>query len=381
MPVQIYLDHAAATPMDPLVLTAMQPYFTDKFYNQSAKYLAGNAVAKDVAGARGQIAHWLGARPSEIVFTSGGTEANNLAIHGIMRRHPGANIVVSAIEHDSVRIPAQQYDYRQASVQPDGIVDIVALEKSINDKTVLVSVMYANNEIGTIQPIKEIAALISKIQKERMVRNSRPLPLYLHTDACQAANYLDLHISRLGADLMTINAGKIYGPKQCGALYVHAGVDLQPQILGGGQEMGLRSGTEGVANIIGFAKALDITQTTRHDEIKRLQHLQKLFLDLLAKHIPQAGINGSLRNRLPNNMHITIPGQDNERLIFGLDEKGIACAAGSACSASKEESSYVLKSLGLNDEAARSSLRFTFGRQTEADDIRHTVEVLAKLVV
>lgn len=381
MPKQIYLDYAAATPMDPQVVGAMLPYFSDIFYNPSAQYLAGQAVAQDIAIARGRVAHWLGARPSEIVFTSGGTEANNLAIHGIMRKHPGANIVVSAIEHDSVRMPARQYDYKEAPVRLDGIVDIEALKDVINNKTVLVSIMYANNEIGTIQPIKEIAALISAIRKERATLSPKPLPLYLHADACQAANYLDLHISRLDADLMTINAGKIYGPKQCGALYVRMGVDLQPQIHGGRQELGLRSGTEGVANIIGFAKALDIAQTMRHDEINRLQYLQKLFVDFLTKHIPQVKINGSLKNRLPNNIHITIPGQDNERLIFGLDEKGIACAAGSACSASKEEPSHVLKSLGLSDEAARSSLRFTFGRQTDEGDLQRTIETLAKLVV
>lgn len=381
MPAQIYLDHAAATPMDPLVLAAMQPYFTDKFYNPSAQYLAGNAVAKDVADARGQIAHWLGARPSEIVFTSGGTEANNLAIHGILRQYPGANIVMSAIEHDSVLMPARQYEHTEAPVQPDGTVDVAALEKSINDKTVFVSVIYANNEIGTIQPLREIAALISRIRKDRANRTQPSLPLYLHTDACQAANYLDLHVSRIGVDLMTINAGKIYGPKQCGALYVKTGIELQAQILGGGQEFGRRSGTEGVATIVGFAKALDIVQNTRHDEIKRLQGLQSLFFNLLAKHIPGAEINGSIKSRLPNNVHITIPGKDNERLIFGLDNAGIVCAAGSACSASKAESSHVLRSLGLSDELARSSLRFTFGRQTEADDIQRTVKVLAKLVV
>lgn len=377
---QIYLDYAAATPMDPQVFEAMRPYFTEKFHNPSAQYLAARNVAKAIADARGRVAHWLGARPSEIIFTSGGTEANNLAIHGIMRKFPDSNIVISAIEHDSVRIPANSYTCQEAPVQPNGIVDIDALANLIDDKTVLISVMYANNEIGAIQPIKRVTDVIGGVLRERKQAGNE-LPLYLHTDACQVANYLDLHVSRLGADLMTVNAGKIYGPKQSGMLFLRTGVELEPQTLGGGQESGRRSGTEGAANIIGFAAALDIAQTIRHEEAKRLQELQDLFFVLLAEHSANIEINGSKKHRLPNNVHITIPGQDNERLIFGLDEAGIQCAAGSACSASKEESSHVLKSLGLNDEAARSSIRFTLGRQTDETAIRRTVEMLKNLVV
>lgn len=375
----IYLDHAAATPIDPVVSAAMRPYFTDTFYNPSALYMNAKLVAHDIAAARQKIAGWLGARPVEIFFTAGGTEANNLAIQGIMQKFPKANLIVSAIEHESVLAPAHKHACKEVLVASDGRVDLDKLKQSIDNQTVLVSVLYANNEIGTIQPLSQIAQVLADIRKTRQ-KTGNKLPLYLHTDAAQAANYLDLHASRLGVDLMTINGGKIYGPKQTGVLYVRAGVELVPQILGGGQEHGLRSGTENVAGSIGLSVALDTAQTMRHQETKRLQALQKLFFDLLEKTIPQVSINGSLRQRLPNNVHITIPGQDNERLIIALDQAGILAAAGSACSASNEEPSHVLKALGLSDTDAQASLRFTMGRATDEAAVRRTVEQLAKLV-
>jgi len=242
-----------------------------------------------------------------------------------------------------------------------------------------VRVMYANNEVGTIQPIRTITQTLAALRKARAARgNTRPL--YLHTDAAQAANYLDLHVSRLGVDLMTINGGKIYGPKQSGALYAGAYVQLAAQITGGGQERRLRSGTENVPGIIGLAAALELVQTRRHDEASRISGLQTLFLDLLAAALPQAVVNGSRKTRLPNNVHITIPGQDNERLIFALDEAGILCAAGSACSASNEEPSHVLRAMGLSDAAAQASLRLTLGHGTTEADIHRTVETLKKIV-
>lgn len=374
----IYLDYAAATPVDKQVLEAMQPYFTDKFYNPSALYLASKTVQSDIATARGVVAKLLGIRPSEVIFTAGGTEANNLAINGIMQQYPEAHMVASAIEHDSVLMPARQYDYTEAVVKNDGLVELSKLERVITERTVLVSVMYANNEIGTIQPIGQIATLIKKIRSERMLKGNQ-LPLYLHTDACQAPNYLHVYASRLGVDLMTINSGKVYGPKQCGALFVKSPLKLKPQILGGGQEQGRRSGTENVPGVIGFAKALELASGLRESETRRVGALQRLFIEQLNQKIPTAVVNGS-GMRLANNVHITIPGTDNERLIFELDEAGIQCAAGSACSASKDEPSHVLRAIGLSDEAARSSLRFSFGRSTDEGAIKQTVETLAKLV-
>ncbi len=373
------MDYAAATPMDDRVVAAMRPYFTEKFYNPSATYSAANAVADDLAAARATVAHWLGARPSEIIFTAGGTEANNLAIQGVMRSFPQANLVISAVEHESVFAPAQLCDHRIAPVDRQGAVDVAGLTKLIDDNTVLVSVMYANNEVGTIQPIREIARTLKEARDKRR-RTGSTLPLYFHTDAAQAANYLDLHVSRLGVDLMTVNGGKIYGPKQSGALFVGANVDLQPLILGGGQERGKRSGTENVAAAIGFAAALEIAQTDRHEEAKRSVGLQRNFFRGISTKLPQASINGSLKKRLPNNVHITIPDTDNERVLMQLDEAGIIAAAGSACSASNEDPSHVLRAMGISKKDAQSSLRFTLGRATKKDDIGYAVENLAKLI-
>lgn len=371
----IYLDHAAATPVDPVVLEAMQPYYNKLFYNPSAAYLPAQAVAKDLAAARARVAAVLGAKPAEIIFTAGGTEANNLAIHGIMRRYPGSKLVVSAIEHESVLQPAQQYTSTITTVGPDGRVDLDKLNQQIDDQTVLVSIMYANNEIGTIQPIKEVAKIIARVRDDRRQRGL-DLPLYLHTDACQAANYLDLHVSRRGVDLMTLNGGKIYGPKQSGALFKRAGVELAPLIYGGGQEYGLRSGTENVAANIGFAVALEMAQKTRHAESRRLQILQQQFFKQLADQLPAAIVNGSQKQRLPNNLHLTLPGHDNERLLIKLEEHGVLAAAGSACSASHEEPSHVLRAIGRSAAEARASLRLTMGRPTTADDVNKTVKKL-----
>lgn len=372
----IYLDHAAATPLDQQVLLAMTPYFATDFYNPSATYLAGKHVRAALDDARARIAGWLGARPIEVTFTAGGTESDNLAIHGIMQQYPGANCVVSAIEHDAVLRAAATYDCRIAPVKPDGAIDLAALEHLIDDNTVLVSVMYANNEIGTVQPLKQLAQVLATIRGAR----TNGIPLYLHTDACQAANYLDLHVSRLGVDLLTLNAGKMYGPKQVGALYVRTGVQLLAQTLGGGQERGIRSGTENVPGIIGFAKALDIAQDMRGTEVVRLQQIQRLFMQLLQARVPGVQVNGSLKQRLPNNVHITIPGFDNERLMMQLDEQGIMVAQGSACSASSQEPSHVLAAIGVSEQDARASLRITMGRSTAQDQIRHVVDVLCSLV-
>ncbi len=375
----IYLDFAAASPMDKEVFLAMKPYLADNFYNPASQYLAAKSVRKDIEKARSGIAHWLGVRPVELVFTAGGTEANNLAVNGVMQRFPGANIVLSSIEHEAVSKPASRYDTVTVDVDKDGLVYLEKLKKAINDQTVMVSIMYANNEVGTVQSMKKIAEIIkSVLQSRKNIGND--LPLYFHTDACQAAAYLDLHANTLGVDMMTINAGKIYGPKQSGALYVRAGLAILPQVLGGGQELGLRSGTENVANIVGFAKALDLVQTRRIKEVKRMSKLQSTFIELLERAIPTVTINGSKKHRLPNNVHITVPGTDNELLMMQLDEAGVQCAVGSACSASNDEPSHVLKAIGLSDEAARSSLRFSMGFQTTELEVRKTVLLLEKIL-
>lgn len=371
----IYLDHAAATPLDDTVLTAMQPYFALQFYNPSANYMPAQKVRASLEQARTDVAAVLGAKTSEIIFTAGGTESDNLAITGVMQEFPDANVIVSAIEHDAVLESAAQFDRNVIKVNDQGIVDLTDLATQIDDRTVLISVMYANNEVGTVQPLRHIALKVSEVRDQRR-KSGNMLPLYLHTDACQAANYLDLHVSRLGADLMTLNGGKIYGPKQSGVLYVSSNVRLRPIIRGGGQERNLRSGTENVAACVGFAKALQLVQADHKAESKRLTGLRELAFDLLTEQIPGVAINGSRKHRLPNSVHITLPGQDNERLLVELDEQGILTAAGSACSASSDEPSHVLRAMGVSSTDAQASLRITMGRETTEQQVREFVSAL-----
>ena len=374
----IYMDYAAATPLDPKILNKMLPYFSDNYYNPSATYLSAQAVAQDIAEARNKIAKGLGVKPVEIIFTAGGTEANNLAIKGVMERFPEAQVITSNIEHESVLRSAEKYSYNQVRVASDGRLSTANLEKELTDKTVLVSIILANNEIGTIQSIRKISALIEKIGQARE-KSGNNMPLYLHTDASQAPLFLDLHFSRLGVDMMTLNGGKIYGPKQSGLLVVKTGIVLYPLIDGGGQERQLRSGTENVPAIIGLSEAIISAQKHHKSESLRLTKLRDWFITELSREIPDALINGSLKYRLPNNINITIPGTDNERIMMELDELGIQCAVGSACSASNDQPSHVLEAIGLTDEGAQSSLRFSLGRTTTKQDINYVIKSLKKI--
>lgn len=396
---KIYLDHAAATPVSDAVMAIMLPYYQDKFYNPSATYLSASNVRHDIDKARAVVAKALGARPTEIIFTAGGTEANNLAIHGVMKQFPDGNMIVSSIEHDSVLEPAKNYQTKLLNVDESGRVLTDKLQLLIDKNTVLVSVMYANNEIGTVQDIIEVAKII-KSERENRTKIGNNIPIYLHTDACQAANYLMLALKQKGVDMMTINGGKIYGPKQSGALFVRTGVNLSSQIQGGGQENNLRSGTENVANIIGFADALGAAQTTKNDESARLKILQDYTQTKLLAKIPKIIINGtphitmiknsvqpkniaksiSAAHRLPNFIHLTIPGNDNERLMMLLDDTGFQCAVGSACSASSDEPSHVLTAVGISDKDAQASLRISMGRATTSDNMDKFVDQLAKIV-
>lgn len=376
---KVYLDHAAATPIDPKVLGTMQPYFTDKFYNPSASYIEAKEVSSDINTARANVAKILSVKPEEIFFTAGGTEANNLAITGVMEAHPGKNLIVSAIEHESIIDPASKFDYQVAPVDKTGKVVIPELEKLIDSDTVLISIMYANNEIGTIEPLTKIKQLILKVRQDRQKKGSN-LPLYFHTDACQAANYLSLNASGLGLDLMTLNGGKIYGPKQSGILFIHRSVKLESQILGGGQERGIRSGTENVSAIIGFSKALNITTDMKLAESKRLEKLRDYFIKQLEISDLNYSINGSIKDRLPNNLNVSFDSQDNEMLLYKLDQNGVMCSTGSACNAQKDTISATLLAIGLNEEEALSSLRFSLGRKTTEKQIDYTVKALQKIL-
>jgi cysteine desulfurase len=380
----IYLDYASATPLDKRVLKAMEPYFSEKFHNPSSDYSPAREAKQAVEESRKTIARFLGAKPAEIVFTAGGTEANNLAILGVAGKFPKSKIICSSVEHDSViqTVRVQKRKGHQVEiigVDRRGLVDLSAFDDAIDDNTVLVSIMYANNEVGTLQPLGKIAQKIQNIRDDRRSRGVSK-PLYLHTDACQATQYLNMRVSRLGVDLMTINSDKIYGPKQCGALFVKAGTGIEPLVFGGDQERGLRSGTENVPSIVGFAEAVKLVEQVGSQETKRMQKLRDYFASEIET-IKGVKINGLLKKRLPNNLHVTFANCDNERLLMQLDERRIYVSTGSACSASKGEPSYVLKAIGMSAEEISGSLRFSLGRPTTKADIDKTVSALKALVV
>jgi cysteine desulfurase len=375
----IYLDYAAATPLDGRVLTAMQPYFSEQFYNPSSPYLAARQVRADIEAARGRIARWLGVKPAEVIFTAGATESINLAIHGVMQKFPGRLVVYGAIEHDAVRQSAARYNHTVVPVLPDGTIDLAKLRAAITNETVLVSIGYANNEIGTIQPLKEIAHILTAIRAER-TRSGNRLPLYFHTDASQAAGYLDLSAHRLGVDLMTLNGGKIYGPKQSGILFIKAGTQLDSFMTGGGQEGGIRGGTENTAVIVGFATALDLAQTDRKATAAKQATLRDELERQLCEALPQAVVNGNHKRRLPGSLHISWPGIDGERLVMLLDERGVQAATGSACAANKQTASHVLQAIGLDEAYVQGSLRLSLGTATTLADISRAANIIVECV-
>lgn len=383
---RIYLDHAAATPLDPRVLAAMKPFMTKEFGNPSALYREGVAAKDALLLARKKTAQILFAHPDEIIFTGSGTEGNNLALQGVINgvrekdKEKKLHIITSAIEHPSVLLMCQILERQgiavsYTGVDSNGIVKLDELKKALRKETVLVSVMYANNEIGTTEPIREIAKILRGWRK----RHNTLFP-YFHTDACQAANYLSLHVERLGVDLLTLNGSKIYGPKGVGALFVRRGISLSPIMYGGGQEQGLRPGTENVAGIVGLAKALEITETMKEKEAKRLTSLRDRFIKMALKKIPGAVLNGDAAKRLPNNVNVSIPSIESEHLIIELDAHGIAASARSACKSMDEEGSHVIMALGRNTNGTESGVRFTLGRSTTKKDIDYVTTTLSQLV-
>lgn len=376
----IYLDHAAATPVDEAVLAAMLPFFTEQFYNPSTVYLAGKATHQALEEARAQIAFWIGARPSELTFIAGATEANNLAILGVAQRWPDAKVLASSIEHESVLEPVMSLrNHALIPVDDRGIIDLSALKDAIDDTTVLVSIMAANNEIGTVQPLSEVAAIVAQARIDRLQRGIE-MPLYLHTDASQAANYLDIHVNQLGVDLMTLNGAKTYGPKQSAVLYAQAKVEFTPLILGGGQELTKRSGTENVASAVGLAAAITIAQESRRQEFVRLHELRNYLTDQLTVVRPDIMIHGHRKHCLANIVSFSVPGLDAERAVMMLDELDIQCGTGAACSASKDKPSHVILALGHDEGVANSTLRFSMGRATTKAQIDEVLAALSKIL-
>lgn len=371
----IYLDHAAATPVSKKVLESMTPYFSDDFFNPSAAYLPAKKIQKVYEEAKAKIAHSIGAKSPDLIITSGATEATNLAFTCLSEK---GKALVLEIEHKSVLETAKNYNFELIKVDKNGLIDLKDLQNKLNNHVELVSVSLANNELGTIQPLAEIAEILRKERQNRLKQGNKT-PIYLHSDASQALNLIDVNVSRMGVDLLTINAAKIYGPKGVGALYVSHGVKLKPITFGGGQENGLRSGTENVPGVVGFATAAEEAKLHLNGNRKKFESLKIKFLQELADNdiIAQKDKNvkhklfvlGNKKHQLANFVPICFPGVDAERLIYKLEDRGIYVSTGAACAASKGEKSHVLKAIGLSDEEIAGSLRISFGNLNNEEDV------------
>ncbi len=370
----IYLDHAAATPLDERVLAAMQPYFSDAFFNPSSPYQPAVEVRHAYEAAKASVARQLGVRPEELVMTAGATESINLAFH-----QTGGHVIVSAIEHPAVLAAASQRDVTVVAVDAHGRIDMDALQKAIRPETEFISIGLANSEIGTIQPLGEIAQLV-QMERENRQQAGNQTPLYLHSDASQGVGQLDVQIARLGVDLLTLNAAKLYGPKQVGLLYMSRQLSARPQVVGGGQENGLRSGTENVAGVIGFAKALELVVVGRKTEVTRLAALRDDFERSLIAVFPEAVLSGYPKHRLAGHLHISFPGIDAERLIFALESQNVLVATGSACAANKGTRSHVLEAIGLPPDVADGSLRITLGHLSDEANCKIAIEAIIDAV-
>lgn len=377
---RIYLDNSATTPVDPAVVEAMLPYLMSKFGNASSIHFYGQEARAAVDKARHQVASLINARPNEIVFTSGGTESNNLAIRGILEANEkhGKHIITSAIEHSAVMNVCEDLEKREFNVTylpvyENGIIRVEDLKAAITDQTVLISIMAANNEIGTLQPIQEIGAFVRQLRTEGR-------KIWFHTDAVQAAGKIPLDVEEIGGDLLSISAHKIYAPKGVGALYVRRGVRLHPQNLGGHQERERRGGTESVPNIVAFGKACELAQTELAAASADIGKLRNDLESKIGEMIPDIVFNGDRENRLPNISNISFRSIEGEGLLINLDMQGVAVSTGSACSSGSLEPSPVIRALGRDDELARGAIRFSFGRFNTPEDVDSLLEVLPNAV-
>lgn len=377
----VYLDHAAATPLAPQVHEAMRPFLTDLYGNPSSFHTVGKRAKDAIDEARSSISGLLGCHADELLFTSGGTESDNLAILGVCRSAGRGHVVTTTIEHQAVLEAVGHLEKKEGfeatyvPVDKFGVVDPDAVVRAIRPDTLLVSVMYANNEIGTIQPIAEIGKAIQKMRQA----NGSKLP-YFHTDACQAAGALDLTVDKLHVDLMTLNGSKIYGPKGVGLLYAKRGIKLAPLQFGGAQEKGVRPGTENIAGIIGLSTALSIAHETAKSETARLVPLRDRLVEGILRSIPKTRLNGHPTERLPNNANVSIMDIEGEAMVLYLDAQGVYASTGSACTSASLDPSHVILALGLPYEVAHGSVRFTLGRSTTSEDIDYVLAVLPPLV-
>ncbi len=369
----IYLDNAASTQIHEDVLNSMLPYLKEQYGNPSSIHRYGRLAHKAIERSRKQIASLINAEPSEILFTSGGTESNNTALRGIAMKNTSGQIITSVIEHDAILEPCKKleqngFDVDYLPVNEFGMVDSSVLKSHISDKTSLVSIMFGNNEVGTIQSISEL----SKICNENNI--------LFHTDAVQAVGKVPIDVKKLGIDLLSISSHKLYGPKGIGALYIKNGIDIDPVILGGGQERGLRSGTENVSSIVGFGKACEMAKNNLNENISQIKKLRDNLVEKVLHEIPEVTLNGHPQFRLPNNAHFTFLGVNGEDLIIKLDEYGIAASTGSACSVNTQKASHVLQAMGFSLEQITGSLRLTIGIFNDQKEIDQTVNILKKVV-
>jgi cysteine desulfurase len=372
---RIYLDHAATTPTHPEVLEAMVPFFSESFGNPSSIHFFGQESRAAVDEAREQIASLIGAQREEIIFTSGGTEADNLALKGVAlaNRQRGNHIITTSIEHHAVlrscgSLEELGFLVTYLSVDGHGLVDPDEVRKAVRPGTILVSIMHANNEVGTLQPVKDIAS----IARERGV--------YLHTDAVQTVGHMPVDVDALGVDLLSISAHKLYGPKGIGALYVRRGTRIVPFLHGGGQERGLRASTENTPGIVGFGKAAELAGKGAEGEASHLTSLREWLIQTLLARIPQLHLNGHPSQRLPNNVNVGIEFVEGEAVAVSLDLEGIAASTGSACTSHDLEPSHVLLAMRVPAVLARGSIRFSLGRTTTEEDVRRVADVLPRVV-
>jgi len=370
----IYLDHAAATPVSEKAKKAMLPYFSELFFNPSAAYLPAKHVKAIYEEAKSKIAHVIGAKNPDIVITSGATESIKLAFTAASKK-----CLVLETEHAAVLENAKQLDYDFIRVDRTGLIDLNDFQKKLTHEIELVSISLANNELGTIQPIAEISELIRR-EKYLRIKEGITTPLYLHSDASQALNLIDINVARLGVDLLTLNSAKVYGPKGVGALYVAHGVKLKPIAFGGGQENGLRSGTENVPLVVGFATALEEAKKHLTSNRKKYQNLSKIFCEELKTSTVEPIFLGNKNHSLTNFVSLSFPGLDAERLIYKLEEKEIYVSTGAACAASKGKKSHVLKAIGLSDSEIDGSIRISFGESNNEDQVRIAANEIKNIV-
>ncbi len=375
----IYLDYAAATPIDPEVASTITATMTEVFGNPSSVHSVGRRASQVLLEARKRIAFVIGAKADEIVFTSSATEANNVAILGIARAnaHKGKHIITSVIEHDSIlkvmrQLEKEGFLVTYLSVKSNGLIDLEEFRKAITQETILVSLGYVNSEIGIIQPIKELLAIVNNIPQEQK-------PLF-HVDASQAVGLLPIQISQIAVDAMTFNSSKIYGPHGIGCLYLARSVNPQPILFGGSQERGIRPGTENVALALGFAHAFEMAEALRKKEVVRLAELKNYAIEQILNRISDTKLNGDTRERVANNINISFANTDGEILQAALDEHGIQVATGSACTARYTGPSHVIKALGMPQEYEKGNIRITLGRATTKEEIDELLVLLENLV-